>query len=166
MEEIKYERAYSVLPSGDTRGDYRRERCATRNRIRKNQKSRKLLQNQHKTRSGLVAMQFARNSIGNEENVRNDAIALSSFPMLFRASCIATMYEWARMEFQNFPLPGQNRCGSSGGNLVFVKTTNFEIRFYDHTQSVEAQESYCLQKCLDSLNTFCRLKIVFFFRLQ
>ena len=35
MEEIKYERAYSVLPSGGTRGDYRRERCATRNRIRK-----------------------------------------------------------------------------------------------------------------------------------
>ena len=51
---------------------------------------------------------------------------------------------------------GQNRCGQSGGNLVFVKTSKFEIHYYDHTQSVEAQESYCLQKCLDSLNTFCR----------
>lgn len=39
---------------------------------------------------------------------------------------------------------------------MFVKTTNFEIHYYDHTQSVEAQESFCLQKCLDSLNTFCR----------
>ncbi|GMT23399.1 hypothetical protein PFISCL1PPCAC_14696 [Pristionchus fissidentatus] len=58
--------------------------------------------------------------------------------------------------FDNNCLTRQNRCGSSGGNLVFVKTTNFEIHFYDHTQSVEAQESFCLQKCLDSLNTFCR----------
>ncbi|CAD6194609.1 unnamed protein product [Caenorhabditis auriculariae] len=58
--------------------------------------------------------------------------------------------------YDNNCLSRQNRCGPSGGNLVFVKTTNFEIRFYDHTQSVEAQESYCLQKCLDSLNTFCR----------
>jgi len=40
--------------------------------------------------------------------------------------------------------------------LVFVKTTQFEIKYYDHTQSVEPQESNCLQKCLDSLNTFCR----------
>lgn len=53
-------------------------------------------------------------------------------------------------------ISGQNRCGQTGGNLVFVKTTQFEIHYYDHTQSVEAQESYCLQKCLDSLNTFCR----------
>lgn len=51
---------------------------------------------------------------------------------------------------------GQNRCGQIGGNLVFVKTANFEIHYYDHTSSQEAQESYCLQKCLDSLNTFCR----------
>ncbi|CAI2352398.1 unnamed protein product [Caenorhabditis sp. 36 PRJEB53466] len=58
--------------------------------------------------------------------------------------------------YDNNCLSRQNRCGPSGGNLVFVKTTNFEIRYYDHTQSVEAQESYCLQKCLDSLNTFCR----------
>ncbi|RCN47699.1 PAN domain protein, partial [Ancylostoma caninum] len=58
--------------------------------------------------------------------------------------------------YDNNCLSRQNRCGPSGGNLVFVKTTNFEIKFYDHTQSVEAQESYCLQKCLDSLNTFCR----------
>ncbi|CAI4224501.1 unnamed protein product [Auanema sp. JU1783] len=58
--------------------------------------------------------------------------------------------------YDNNCLTRQNRCGPSGGNLVFVKTTNFEIKFYDHTQSVEAQESYCLQKCLDSLNTFCR----------
>ncbi|CAJ0568805.1 unnamed protein product, partial [Mesorhabditis spiculigera] len=58
--------------------------------------------------------------------------------------------------YDNNCLSRQNRCGQQGGNLVFVKTTNFEIHFYDHTQSVEAQESYCLQKCLDSLNTFCR----------
>uniref|UniRef100_A0A915BS32 Uncharacterized protein n=1 Tax=Parascaris univalens TaxID=6257 RepID=A0A915BS32_PARUN len=58
--------------------------------------------------------------------------------------------------YDNNCLTRQNRCGESGGNLVFVKTTNFEIHFYDHTQSVEAQESFCLQKCLDSLNTFCR----------
>ncbi|KHN85518.1 hypothetical protein Tcan_13308 [Toxocara canis] len=58
--------------------------------------------------------------------------------------------------YDNNCLSRQNRCGESGGNLVFVKTTNFEIHFYDHTQSVEAQESFCLQKCLDSLNTFCR----------
>ncbi|MCP9266492.1 hypothetical protein DINM_022054 [Dirofilaria immitis] len=58
--------------------------------------------------------------------------------------------------YDNNCLSRQNRCGEAGGNLVFVKTTNFEIHFYDHTQSVEAQESFCLQKCLDSLNTFCR----------
>ncbi|VDN55665.1 unnamed protein product [Dracunculus medinensis] len=58
--------------------------------------------------------------------------------------------------YDNNCLSRQNRCGESGGNLVFVKTTNFEIHYYDHTQSVEAQESHCLQKCLDSLNTFCR----------
>ncbi|KAK0397831.1 hypothetical protein QR680_002291 [Steinernema hermaphroditum] len=58
--------------------------------------------------------------------------------------------------YDNNCLSRQNRCGQSGGNLVFVKTTNFEIHYYDHTQSVEAQESFCLQKCLDSLNTFCR----------
>jgi hypothetical protein len=51
---------------------------------------------------------------------------------------------------------GQNRCGAIGGNLVFVKTADFEIHYYDHTSSLEAHESYCLQKCLDSLNTFCR----------
>ncbi|VDO64588.1 unnamed protein product [Haemonchus placei] len=66
------------------------------------------------------------------------------------------MAEGAVDYYDNNCLSRQNRCGPSGGNLVFVKTTNFEIRFYDHTQSVEAQESYCLQKCLDSLNTFCR----------
>lgn len=37
-----------------------------------------------------------------------------------------------------------------------MKTTKFEITYYDHTQSKESQESNCLQKCLDSLNTFCR----------
>jgi hypothetical protein len=58
--------------------------------------------------------------------------------------------------YDNNCLTRQNRCGQSGGNLVFVKTSHFEIKYYDHTQSVEAQESYCLQKCLDSLNTFCR----------
>ncbi|KAI6233806.1 hypothetical protein M3Y99_00871800 [Aphelenchoides fujianensis] len=58
--------------------------------------------------------------------------------------------------YDNNCLTRQNRCGPAGGNLVFVKTTKFEIRYYDHTQSVEAQESFCLQKCLDSLNTFCR----------
>jgi hypothetical protein len=58
--------------------------------------------------------------------------------------------------YDNNCLSRQNRCGQTGGNLVFVKTTQFEIHYYDHTQSVEAQESYCLQKCLDSLNTFCR----------
>ena len=58
--------------------------------------------------------------------------------------------------FDNNCLTRQNRCGQQGGNLVFVKTTQFEIKFYDHTQSVEPQESNCLQKCLDSLNTFCR----------
>ncbi|KAH7729336.1 Protein NOAH-2 [Aphelenchoides avenae] len=58
--------------------------------------------------------------------------------------------------YDNNCLTRQNRCGQTGGNLVFVKTTQFEIHYYDHTQSVEAQESYCLQKCLDSLNTFCR----------
>jgi len=58
--------------------------------------------------------------------------------------------------YDNNCLTRQNRCGLSGGNLVFVKTSKFEIHYYDHTQSVEAQESYCLQKCLDSLNTFCR----------
>ncbi|TMS37407.1 hypothetical protein L596_004343 [Steinernema carpocapsae] len=58
--------------------------------------------------------------------------------------------------YDNNCLSRQNRCGQSGGNLIFVKTTNFEIHYYDHTQSVEAQESFCLQKCLDSLNTFCR----------
>lgn len=58
--------------------------------------------------------------------------------------------------YDNNCLNRHNRCGESGGNLVFVKTTNFEIHYYDHTQSVEAQESFCLQKCLDSLNTFCR----------
>ncbi|CAD5219322.1 unnamed protein product [Bursaphelenchus okinawaensis] len=58
--------------------------------------------------------------------------------------------------YDNNCLSRQNRCGQSGGNLVFVKTNNFQIQYYDHTQSVEAQESYCLQKCLDSLNTFCR----------
>uniref|UniRef100_A0A1I7RHH1 PAN domain protein n=1 Tax=Bursaphelenchus xylophilus TaxID=6326 RepID=A0A1I7RHH1_BURXY len=58
--------------------------------------------------------------------------------------------------YDNNCLSRQNRCGQSGGNLVFVKTTHFQIQYYDHTQSVEAQESYCLQKCLDSLNTFCR----------
>uniref|UniRef100_A0A914Y9F7 PAN domain protein n=1 Tax=Panagrolaimus superbus TaxID=310955 RepID=A0A914Y9F7_9BILA len=58
--------------------------------------------------------------------------------------------------YDNNCLTRQNRCGQSGGNLVFVKTAQFEIKYYDHTQSVEAQESYCLQKCLDSLNTFCR----------
>uniref|UniRef100_A0A7E4V2B5 PAN domain protein n=1 Tax=Panagrellus redivivus TaxID=6233 RepID=A0A7E4V2B5_PANRE len=58
--------------------------------------------------------------------------------------------------YDNNCLTRQNRCGQSGGNLVFVKTSQFEIHYYDHTQSVEAQESYCLQKCLDSLNTFCR----------
>ncbi|KAI6188975.1 hypothetical protein M3Y98_00412300 [Aphelenchoides besseyi] len=58
--------------------------------------------------------------------------------------------------YDNNCLTRQNRCGASGGNLIFVKTTHFEIRYYDHTQSVESQESYCLQKCLDSLNTFCR----------
>ncbi|CAG9536967.1 unnamed protein product [Cercopithifilaria johnstoni] len=58
--------------------------------------------------------------------------------------------------YDNNCLSRQNRCGEAGGNLVFVKTTNFEIHFYDRTQSVEAQESFCLQKCLDSINTFCR----------
>ncbi|KAE9549411.1 hypothetical protein FO519_007378 [Halicephalobus sp. NKZ332] len=58
--------------------------------------------------------------------------------------------------YDNNCLTRQNRCGQSGGNLVFVKTSKFEIHYYDHTQSVEAQESFCLQKCLDSLNTFCR----------
>uniref|UniRef100_A0A183BWP9 PAN domain protein n=1 Tax=Globodera pallida TaxID=36090 RepID=A0A183BWP9_GLOPA len=58
--------------------------------------------------------------------------------------------------YDNNCLNRQNRCGQQGGNLVFVKTTQFEIKFYDHTQSVEPQESNCLQKCLDSLNTFCR----------
>lgn len=58
--------------------------------------------------------------------------------------------------YDNNCLSRQNRCGQTGGNLVFVKTKQFEIHYYDHTQSVEAQESYCLQKCLDSLNTFCR----------
>ncbi|KAI1732632.1 PAN domain-containing protein [Ditylenchus destructor] len=58
--------------------------------------------------------------------------------------------------YDNNCLTRQNRCGQSGGNLIFVKTTKFEIKYYDHTQSVEPQESNCLQKCLDSLNTFCR----------
>uniref|UniRef100_A0A915NQ76 PAN domain protein n=1 Tax=Meloidogyne floridensis TaxID=298350 RepID=A0A915NQ76_9BILA len=58
--------------------------------------------------------------------------------------------------FDNNCLNRQNRCSQQGGNLVFVKTTQFEIKYYDHTQSVEPQESNCLQKCLDSLNTFCR----------
>lgn len=62
----------------------------------------------------------------------------------------------AHMSSSYYMILGQNRCGQVGGNLVFVKTTNFEIHFYDHTSSVEAQESFCLQKCLDSLNTFCR----------
>ena len=44
-----------------------------------------------------------------------------------------------------FWVSGQNRCGQTGGNLVFVKTANFEIHYYDHTSSVEAQESHCLQ---------------------
>ncbi|CEF59904.1 No mechanoreceptor potential A [Strongyloides ratti] len=58
--------------------------------------------------------------------------------------------------YDNNCLNRQNRCGESGGNLIFIKTTQFEIHYYDHTQSMEAQESFCLQKCLDSLNTFCR----------
>ncbi|KJH48291.1 PAN domain protein [Dictyocaulus viviparus] len=70
------------------------------------------------------------------------------------------MAEGAVDYYDNNCLSRQNRCGPSGGNLVFVKSTNFEIKFYDHTQSVEAQESYCLQKCLDSLNTFCSAALV------
>uniref|UniRef100_A0A5S6QZU1 Apple domain-containing protein n=1 Tax=Trichuris muris TaxID=70415 RepID=A0A5S6QZU1_TRIMR len=58
--------------------------------------------------------------------------------------------------FDNNCLSRQNRCGHIGGNLVFIKTSAFEIHKYDHTSSIEAQESQCLQKCLDSLNTFCR----------
>ncbi|KRZ56814.1 hypothetical protein T02_11883 [Trichinella nativa] len=58
--------------------------------------------------------------------------------------------------FDSNCLSRQNRCGHIGGNLVFVKTSSFEIHKYDHTSSIEAQESQCLQKCLDSLNTFCR----------
>ena len=38
-------------------------------------------------------LQLVRNSMGNEESIRNDAIALSSFPILFQASCIATKSE-------------------------------------------------------------------------